>query len=574
MKSFKTYLSEAVATRKKPTPKERSEFRDKFATIKSSDAYTNANKMIGTHSWHLTGHNADTEHGTTSEIEAMKQKVFGKRRKGTSDLFWLHHNHGLITHPAIGDVTHGDVQDHMGHGQRKRIKVNKKIQAKVKEGGIGAIIGQGRIEHHEGGGGIISYAHASVMSPRSAAVRTIARAYPKYKIHDGQGNLLEGYTTTKDGWLHSRGLGRRRWMKGSHSIERQGKRGWTVYDWHANKELHVAKTARDAKAWSEKNRSTAAPTHEPIKIRLFENWSYAHDFDDMPNSEKQKYVYHVTTAARAAKIVKGGLKPRSPKGRTNYPGAKEHTQGHAFVTNHQGVRYWKDQTAHAVNRRKREVDERDYENIHVIKFPIANLPKSTRRKLRVDPLGTKDSRRHDDEPMIDPSSHEGSTALMTRKKIREEWSEKYKRSIDCSNPRGFSQRAHCQGKKKLNEEPMHTFLKFIIEQKKDRIQDFVDFASEYLGLQQEPQIEFLDVREEGMTTASYCPADAKIKIYTTNRANFDICRSIAHEMVHQMQCENEEDVDGTTGSPHEDEANALAGRIIRLYGERNPEFYE
>jgi hypothetical protein len=32
--------------------------------------------------------------------------------------------------------------------------------------------------------------------------------------------------------------------------------------------------------------------------------------------------------------------------------------------------------------------------------------------------------------------------------INEKWSEKYKRSIDCSHPKGFSQRAHCQGKKK------------------------------------------------------------------------------------------------------------------------------
>ena len=28
------------------------------------------------------------------------------------------------------------------------------------------------------------------------------------------------------------------------------------------------------------------------------------------------------------------------------------------------------------------------------------------------------------------------------------WSKKYKDSIDCSNPKGFSQRAHCQGLKK------------------------------------------------------------------------------------------------------------------------------
>jgi hypothetical protein len=36
--------------------------------------------------------------------------------------------------------------------------------------------------------------------------------------------------------------------------------------------------------------------------------------------------------------------------------------------------------------------------------------------------------------------------------IEEKWSQKYKSSINCSNPRGFSQRAHCAGrKKKVNE---------------------------------------------------------------------------------------------------------------------------
>lgn len=32
--------------------------------------------------------------------------------------------------------------------------------------------------------------------------------------------------------------------------------------------------------------------------------------------------------------------------------------------------------------------------------------------------------------------------------IEEKWSQKYKRSINCNNPRGFSQRAHCAGRKK------------------------------------------------------------------------------------------------------------------------------
>ena len=32
--------------------------------------------------------------------------------------------------------------------------------------------------------------------------------------------------------------------------------------------------------------------------------------------------------------------------------------------------------------------------------------------------------------------------------LKEKWSAKYKSSINCSNPKGFSQRAHCQGRKK------------------------------------------------------------------------------------------------------------------------------
>jgi hypothetical protein len=43
--------------------------------------------------------------------------------------------------------------------------------------------------------------------------------------------------------------------------------------------------------------------------------------------------------------------------------------------------------------------------------------------------------------------------VATKKKTNEEWSQKYKDSINCSNPKGFSQKAHCAGKKK--NEDMH-----------------------------------------------------------------------------------------------------------------------
>jgi hypothetical protein len=48
--------------------------------------------------------------------------------------------------------------------------------------------------------------------------------------------------------------------------------------------------------------------------------------------------------------------------------------------------------------------------------------------------------------------------------IEEKWSKKYKRSIDCDNPKGFSQKAHCQGRLKEDE---------VIEEKKK-----TDFSKE------------------------------------------------------------------------------------------------
>lgn len=61
-----------------------------------------------------------------------------------------------------------------------------------------------------------------------------------------------------------------------------------------------------------------------------------------------------------------------------------------------------------------------------------------------------------------PSAYASGALVRCRKKgsknwgsksesIEETWSEKYKRSIDCANPKGFSQRAHCAGKKMRRE---------------------------------------------------------------------------------------------------------------------------
>jgi hypothetical protein len=71
------------------------------------------------------------------------------------------------------------------------------------------------------------------------------------------------------------------------------------------------------------------------------------------------------------------------------------------------------------------------------------------RGLQSESLGTQYPSTYEEEN--EPFKRKGQRrigTLTTEEKLDEKWSDKYKRSIDCSNPKGFSQRAHCQGKKK------------------------------------------------------------------------------------------------------------------------------
>ena len=45
-------------------------------------------------------------------------------------------------------------------------------------------------------------------------------------------------------------------------------------------------------------------------------------------------------------------------------------------------------------------------------------------------------------------SKNGLPSMMAIHRVKEGWSKKYKKSINCNNPKGFSQKAHCAGRKK------------------------------------------------------------------------------------------------------------------------------
>lgn len=111
------------------------------------------------------------------------------------------------------------------------------------------------------------------------------------------------------------------------------------------------------------------------------------------------------------------------------------------------------------------------------------------------------------------------------------------------------------------------------------VADFVNFAKENLGIDDDIKVALaFDRTPDLTTTAYYDAANNKLKVYVKNRAIVDVCRSIAHELVHHKQ--NLEGritnpkIDGADGSDIENEANAVAGVLIRKWGRIHPEIYE
>lgn len=49
--------------------------------------------------------------------------------------------------------------------------------------------------------------------------------------------------------------------------------------------------------------------------------------------------------------------------------------------------------------------------------------------------------------------------------LQEKWTEKYKRSINCSHPKGFSQKAHCAGRRKRRAGRMEEQTKVTLTRK-------------------------------------------------------------------------------------------------------------
>ena len=112
------------------------------------------------------------------------------------------------------------------------------------------------------------------------------------------------------------------------------------------------------------------------------------------------------------------------------------------------------------------------------------------------------------------------------------------------------------------------------------LHNFVRFAAEHLELKTLPKFDFVfDSKKsvEHKSFGGYQPGAEHITITVKNRHINDVCRTLAHEMVHFKQDLNDEltdDAAGSTGSPQENDANAQAAVIMRNWGKKHPNYFD
>ena len=133
------------------------------------------------------------------------------------------------------------------------------------------------------------------------------------------------------------------------------------------------------------------------------------------------------------------------------------------------------------------------------------------------------------------------------------------------------------GNKALNED--NTSTESVDSDLEHEVEKFVDWACDILKLKSKPKIELSMNTEEAQThhhTGRHVHGEDSVWVYAKNRNLVDILRTVFHELVHVRQGERGEIKPGSSypGSPIEVQADALAGKFIKIYGEQNHHIFQ
>jgi ribosomal protein S18 acetylase RimI-like enzyme len=98
-----------------------------------------------------------------------------------------------------------------------------------------------------------------------------------------------------------------------------------------------------------------------------------------------------------------------------------------------------------------------------------------------------------------------------------------------------------------------------------KFSDFVRFCVNRLGIESMPKMHLVDQLEDNNSFGVFYPDRNESHIATSGRHPIDVMRTVAHELVHARQRELKDQLDGATGSEDENQANALAGVLMREF---------
>lgn len=110
-----------------------------------------------------------------------------------------------------------------------------------------------------------------------------------------------------------------------------------------------------------------------------------------------------------------------------------------------------------------------------------------------------------------------------------------------------------------------------------QLHEFILFCKSKLGYKHKAVIKVSDDHEQAKeykSMGAFFPEEQVIWILRGKRVRADWYRSLAHELVHHMQRDKGQELDGSTGSDCENEANGTAGLILREWGAEHPEIFE
>jgi translation initiation factor 1 (eIF-1/SUI1) len=107
------------------------------------------------------------------------------------------------------------------------------------------------------------------------------------------------------------------------------------------------------------------------------------------------------------------------------------------------------------------------------------------------------------------------------------------------------------------------------------VHTFLPFVKKELGIKELPKIHFVDDPKFAKRIAAFGQIkDNRIVIDIQGRQTMDILRTVAHELTHYRQHKRGTIGSGHAGSSTENEANKLAGTIVRKFGEKHSGLFQ